>query len=114
MSIPERLLPITVSWIHPGTTTDGYGNSVPDWSEGAATTTSSLPVMIEQRRAVEELDGRDATVTTLVLFTNELGIEAVDRFVWDGRTYEADGDPWVVYSPGGPHHAEIAIVRVEG
>lgn len=113
MSIPERLLPITVSWTRPGTTTDAYGNTIRDWSDGAVAS-SDLPVMIEQRRAIEQLDGRDATVTTLVLFTNELGVEAVDRFVWDGRTYEADGDPWVVYSPGGPHHSEVAIVRVEG
>jgi len=113
VSIPERLLPITVSWVHPGTTTDDYGNTVRDWSEGAVTATD-LPVMIEQRRAIEQLDGRDATVTTLVLFTNELAVEAVDRFVWDGRTYEADGDPWVVYAPDGPHHAEVAIQRVEG
>jgi hypothetical protein len=113
VSIPERLLPITVSWIRPGTTTDSYGNTTRDWSDGAATT-SPLQVMIEQRRAIEQLDGRDATITTLVLFTNELGVEAIDRFVWDGRTYEADGDPWIVYSPAGPHHSEVAIVRVEG
>ena len=113
MSIPGRLLPITVSWIHPGTTADDYGNTARDWSDGAATT-APLQVMIEQRRAIEQLDGRDATVTTLVLFTNELGVEATDRFVWDGRTYEADGDPWVVYAPDGPHHSEVSIVRVEG
>jgi len=113
VSIPGRLLPITVSWIHPGTTADDYGNTARDWSDGAATT-APLQVMIEQRRAIEQLDGRDATVTTLVLFTNELGVEATDRFVWDGRTYEADGDPWVVYAPDGPHHSEVSIVRVEG
>jgi hypothetical protein len=113
MSIPERLLPITISWIRPGTTSSGYGDTKDDWSEDAVTA-SDLQVMIEQRRAVEQLDGRDATVTTLVLFTNELGIQAIDRFVWDGRTYEADGDPWIVYSPAGPHHSEVAIVRVEG
>ena len=111
MSIPAHLLPITVTWLHPGTTTDGYGNTADDW---ANPTSTPLQVMIEQRRAVEELEGRDATVTSLVLFTNELAVGAVDRFVWAGVTYETDGDPWVVYAPDGPHHAEVAIRRVEG
>jgi hypothetical protein len=111
VSIPAHLLPITVTWLHPGTTTDGYGNTVDDWANPTA---SSLQVMIEQRRAVEELGGRDATITGLVLFTNELGVEAIDRFVWAGVTYEADGDPWIVHSPAGPHHTEIALKRVEG
>lgn len=109
--IPEHLLPITVTWIRPGTTTNDYGDTIPDY---ANPTTSSLPVMIEQRRAVEEGGSRDATITTLVLFTNELGIDALDRFVWAAATFEVDGEPWVVYSPGGPHHTEVTIKRVEG
>lgn len=113
MSIPGHLLPITVSWIRPGTTSDADGNTVDDWSDDAVTA-ADLQVMIEQRRAIEQLDGRDATVTTLVLFTNELGVEAIDRFVWDDHTYEADGDPWVVYSPGGPHHVEVQLSLVVG
>lgn len=111
MTIPAHLLPITVSWVRPGTTTNGYGDTVPDYDNA---TTSSLPVMIEQRRTVEEQDGRDATVTTLVLFTNELAVGAVDRFVWAGATFEADGEPWVVHSPAGPQHSEVTIKRVEG
>ncbi len=109
--IPDHLLPITVTWLHPGRTTDGYGNAVDDWADP---TSSSLQVMIEQRRADEELDGRTATITTLVMFTNELGIAAADRFDWAGVIYETDGDPWVVYTPAGPHHAEVALKRVEG
>jgi hypothetical protein len=109
--IPTHLLPITVTWLQPATTTDGYGNTVNDWTDPTST---SLAVMIEQRRAIEELDGRDATVTTLVMFTNELAVDAVDRFVWAGVTYEAAGEPWIVHSPAGPHHAELALKRVEG
>jgi len=112
MSIPARLRPIDVTWIQPGTTTDGYGNTVADWADPAGET--DLRVMIEQRRAIEELDGRTATVTTLVLFTNELGVAAVDRFVWGDDTYEIDGDPAIVHTPAGPHHAECQLRRVEG
>ena len=111
MSIPVHLLPITVTWLRPGQATNAYGDTAPDW---ATPTSAPLQVMIEQRRAVEQLDNRDVTVTTMVLFTNELGVEATDRFVWAGVTYEADGDPWIVYSPAGPHHTEVALVRVEG
>lgn len=111
--IPERLLPIDVSWVQPGTTSDSYGNTVPDWSDDAVTATD-LRVMIEQRTTVEQRDGRDVTVTTLLLFTNELAVAAIDRFVWADRTYEIDGEPAVVYTPAGPHHTELALQIVEG
>lgn len=109
--IPAHLLPISVTWIRPGTTTDSYGNTVPDWD---TVTSSALPVMIEQRHTVEQLENRDATVTTLVMFTNELAVAATDRVVWAGDTFDIDGEPWIVHSPAGPDHAEAALRRVEG
>lgn len=109
--IPERLLPISALWVRPALGEDDYGNTVPDWD---APSVSGVRVMVEQRRTVEEQGGRDVTTTTLVLFTNELAVDAGDRFVWDGRTYEVDGDPAVVYSPAGPHHAECALRLVVG
>jgi hypothetical protein len=111
MTIPARLLPISVTWVRPGATVDAYGNTVDDWD---TVTSSPLDVMIEQRRTVEQRDGRDVTVTTLVLFTNELAVAAIDRFVWGDATYDVDGDPWIVQAPDGPHHVEAALLRVEG
>lgn len=109
--IPTHLLPIEVTWVRPGVTLDGYGNTVPDWG---TVTSSSLDVMIEQRRTVEERDGRDVTVTTLLVFTNELAVAATDRIVWGDGTYDIDGEPWVVYSPAGADHVEAQLLKVVG
>lgn len=113
MAIPARLLPVEVDWIRPASTTDSYGNTVDDWDE-EATTTSQLQVWVDHRRTVEQRDGRDVTVTTLLLITNELGVAAIDRFAWGDHTYEVDGEPAVVYTPAGPHHVEAALRLVVG
>lgn len=109
--IPERLLPISALWVRPGIGEDAYGNTVDDWDTPSV---SGVRVMVEPRRAEEERGGRDVTITTLVLFTNELAVAAGDRFVWDDRTYEVEGDPAVVYTPAGPHHAEVQLRLVVG
>lgn len=109
--IPERLLDQTVDWVHPAVTTDAYGNTTDDWT-GA--TVTPVKARIDQRTTTENMAGRDQTIAGLVLFTNETGVSAVDRFVVDGWIYEIDGDPWVVHSPAGPHHAEVPLKRVEG
>lgn len=109
--IPDRLLPVEVTWIRPGVTVDGYGNTIPDWG---VVTSSALQVMIERRRTVEQRGGRDATITNLVMFTNELAVAATDRIVWGDDTYDVDGEPWVAYSPAGPDHAEVDLLKVVG
>lgn len=111
MTIPARLLPITVTWVRPGVTLDGYGNTIPDWD---TVTSSALDVMIERRRTSETRGNRDATVTNLVMFTNELAVAATDRIVWGDDTFDVDGEPWVVHSPAGPDHAEVDLLRVVG
>ena len=109
--IPAHLLPIEVTWVRPGVTIDGYGNTIPDWD---VVTSSPLPVMIERRRSTEERGNRDVTVTRLVMFTNELAVAATDRIVWGHDPYDIDGEPWVVYSPSGPDHAEADLLKVTG
>jgi len=109
--IPTRLLPIEVTWVRPGLTLDGYGNTVPDWD---TVTSSALQVMIERRRTVEQRGNRDVTVTTLVMFTNELAVAATDRIIWGDDMYDVDGEPWVAWSPAGPDHAEVDLLRVVG
>lgn len=111
--IPPRLVPLEVDWIQPASTTNSYGDTVTDWSEDAVTSTT-INVMIEQKTSTEQRDGRDVTVTTLALFTNELAVDAAHRIVWDGRTYEIEGEPAVIQTPRGPHHLEATIRIVEG
>lgn len=109
--IPARLLPLTVTWQQPTTTTDGYGNTVDDWT---TPTSEDIAAYIEQRTTTENRDGRDVTVTRLLFITNELGVRATHRIIWDGRTYEIDGDCAVFHTPAGPHHSEATLLIVEG
>jgi hypothetical protein len=111
--IPLRALPLRVTWQQPGETIDEYNNIVSDWSDAARTDTDDVPAYIEQRTTTELVNGRDTTVTRLLFITNELGINATDRIVWNGDTYEVDGDPAVLQTPDGPHHLEAALLIVD-
>lgn len=111
--ISDRLLPLRVSWQQPGETTDEYNNPVPDWSDAGRTDHDHVPVYIEQRMTNELVNGRDSTVTRLLLVTNEFGMTASDRIVWAGNTYEIDGDPATFYTPAGAHHLEATLLIVD-
>lgn len=110
--IPTRLLNRSVTWTQPGSTTDGYGDTVTSWSSG--TTSATIKARIEQSASAETDDAtRDATATTWRLFTNETGISAEDRIVDGSDTYEVSGTPAVVDGPGGTHHVEAVLRRVD-
>lgn len=109
--IPPYLLPLTVTWIEPGTTTDRYGNTIPAWDAG---TDTEIAAWIEQQQRIEDRDGRDTLVSGWLLVTNELDITAGARIVWDGRTYEVDGEPAKPMTPAGVHHLEVRLQLVEG
>ncbi len=108
--IPAHLLPLTVTWQQPGTTTDGYGNEIDDWSDGVRTDTE-IAAYIEQRSTSETRDGTTRT-TGLLFVTNELDVRATHRVVWDVNTFEIDGDCGVFHTPTGPHHLEASLLRV--
>lgn len=112
--IPLHLLPLRVTWQHPGVATDDDGNEQPDWTDGARTDVEDLPGYLEQRSTAELVDGRSTVVTRPFFITNELEIAAEDRIVDGDKTYEVDGDPAILLTPSGPHHAEMALLRVSG
>lgn len=111
--IPQHLLPLTVTWQQPGVDEDEYGNLLADWSD-AARTDNDIAAYIEQRATTELVDGRDVTVTRLLFVTNELGVQATHRIVWEGTPYEVDGDAFVFQTPAGPHHLEASLLLVDG
>lgn len=110
--IPAHLLTQTVTWQKPGTTTDTRGDEALSW---ASPTTSTITAWIERQGATETDDeARNVRVTTANLITNETGIGAQDRIVWEGQTWTVEGKPRIVPTPLGNHHLEVGIQLVEG
>lgn len=112
--IPLHLLPLRVTWQHPGVTTDDDGNEQRDWTDDARTDVDDLPGWIEQRQTNELVDGRSTVITRQFFITNELEIAAEDRIVDGDNTYEVDGAPAILPTPSGPHHAEMVLLLVTG
>lgn len=83
-----------------GTTkTDVYGNIVPDWSNPSVLTMKArcsppiLKVRLGSHAADEDMSGRDAVRHDLEAWTGNDDIQATDRVVVDGLTYEVMGQP---------------------
>ena len=110
--IPERLLLSEATWLVPGSSSDMYGNTLPDWDTATSTTTR---VRLEQLTRDEQSDEtRDALVATFKMFTNETGIRGRDRITIGGITYEVDGPPDLVTDRAGTHHLEATVRWVAG
>lgn len=108
----NHLLVRDVTIVHPGSTTDRYSNTVANWDTATRTIASGW---LAQRDATEVLDGRDALVTTLVLFLDAgTDITGRDRVDVDGITYEVVGNPLLAWTPRGAHHLEVVLRTVEG
>lgn len=110
--VPAHLLSQTVTWQVAGTTTDSRGDTVLSWT---SPTTSTVSAWVERQGASETDDEeRNLRVTTALLITNETGIGARDRIVWDGQTWTVEGKPRIVPTPAGNHHLEATIQLAEG
>jgi hypothetical protein len=113
--ISARLLPETITILTAATTTDLYGNTVPDWTSPASRTAAAYvrPVATSDEHAD---DGRDVSDRRWQLHTNDQAVTAFDRIVRDGVTYEVEGDPLVwAHLPGGrAGHTKLQLRRVDG
>ena len=112
MSI-EALMTHDVIIVRPGTTTDRYNDSVPDWTN---TTRRRAKAWVSQRTASEINDNRDAEVSTWQgFFPATVDLRSGDRVVWGPITFEVDGPPNPAHRPGsGVHHYEAPLKVVEG
>lgn len=104
----------TVSILTPAETTDRRGSTVKDWAE--ATTQAGVAAWMHQRSTVEIRDGREARVTSWAAFLPATAtITAMDRIVWDSRTFEVAGDPLPAHGgDGSVHHYEVPLKIVGG
>jgi hypothetical protein len=103
----------TVSIVHPGTSTDRYGNVTKDWTTATRTTVKGW--IARQSGLEDRTAGREAEVSTWYGYLPAgTPIAGGDRLDWEGVTFEVDGPPYTAWSPRGPHHTEIALRIVTG
>lgn len=106
----------TVTVLTAGTTTDRYGNEVPDW--GNATSTLVPGCGVAPRSSSELNDpSRAAVIVGLTVYLPPGSVvSARDRMVVRGGTYEVVGEPGDWRSPftGEAFGLEVALQRVEG
>jgi hypothetical protein len=88
----------------------GYGNSSRNWA--AATSTDYL-VHWSAQSGTEVVGDVARTVTRGKIFGGpDLDIEATDRVVFAGETYECDGDVMRSYRLGQLHHTRVFVKRI--
>lgn len=113
----RTLMVHTVTIVHPGITTDRYGNETKNWATASRTDTSawvSRATQLEDRSA-----GREAEVSTwLAYLPTGVDVAGGDRLEWTPTgtliTFEVDGPPLPAWAPRGPHHLEVYLRVVEG
>lgn len=88
----------------------GYGNTARDWA--SATGTDYLVHWSAQ--SVSEVVGDEPqTVTRGKVFGDDtLDLEATDRVLFDGDTYEVDGEVMRSYRYGELHHVRAMLRRI--
>jgi head-tail adaptor len=103
----------TVTLVAPGSKTDVYNNTVPDWQN---TTQVDEPGLIQQASgSTEDQVDRDTVVTDYVLFLLPTSvITSAHRAIEGGRTFEVIGQPDLLRRRQGPHHIEAHLRRVVG
>jgi head-tail adaptor len=114
MSIDYRLRQ-TVTILNPGTKTDEYNNTVPDWDNPTTTIEKGL---LEPTQSTEVTVGRDTVISDFLLFLKVTSaITALSRVQVAGvsGTFEAVGLP-AVFDQGsaGTRHVEARLVGVSG
>lgn len=105
--------PHTVTRLRAPLSEDRRGDLRRDWT--AAVETPGLRVWVQQRSAAELIDAtRDEDRSSWLMFSGVNDWQTADRVVWQGRTYEVDGEPNVLETPRGFHHVEAVLLRVAG
>lgn len=111
MSI-ARLLTQPVVILRARVSANRYGDDIVDWANTDETSTLGWLTQLSGR---EVLGTRDAQVSDWKLYlAADVDIDAGDRVLADGVTYEVDGPPHHAHTPRGPHHIEVALHAVTG
>ncbi|MEV1321960.1 hypothetical protein AB0J14_38430 [Micromonospora arborensis] len=89
-----------------------YGNQDRDW--GNAQPGVEYPADVQPVSSTEDVVNQQQTVTRWRLFLGpDADLLATDRVVWDGATYEVDGDVERWKRRGRLRHLQAVLMRVE-
>lgn len=87
-----------------------YGNQQRDWPNATSVTYTAE---LQPVSSTEDIVNQQQTVTRWRLFLGpDADLQATDRVVWDGDTYEVDGDVERWKRWGVLHHVEAVLMRV--
>lgn len=103
--------------VRAATTTDGHGNTVPDWTDTTSATIDDVkiqPVDVSEETTVR--DGRVSLYRLLSKPGTAPDVLASDRITYGGVTYGVQGDPLIFGDPAGAgtHHIEARLRVVSG
>ncbi|MBB4935650.1 hypothetical protein F4561_006559 [Lipingzhangella halophila] len=122
VGVPSRLMPHTVTLVHPVESTDSYGNTVYDYGEAAER--SEVRAWLQQdQRSLVAVDGADPMEARWLMVTDHTGVRRRDRVEWDDHpsgeqvVFRLDGQPAPLYNPlsrNGVHHMEVTLRVVDG
>lgn len=104
----------TITIVRADTTTDSYGNRVRDWDD---TTETTVPAHVQPASASEDRGAREreqAVSGYVVWVDTGTDVQAADRVVWAGRTFDVDGDPSVWSAPFVGGHVEFRMTAARG
>lgn len=89
-----------------------YGNQERDWDNAPPGVV--YPAEVQPVSSTEDVVNQQQTVTRWRLFLGpSAGLVATDRVLWDGGTYEVDGDVERWKRRGVLHHLQAVLMRVE-
>lgn len=109
----------TVTRIRPGTTTNGYGDTILDWSDNAITSTTIYGCSLAPRQEGELAGaGRAGVIVGYTLYAPPgTDLKFTDRILHDTLgLFEIDGEPgrWDNPYTGNAWGVTAALKRVEG
>jgi hypothetical protein len=88
----------------------GYGNQQRDWDNAVGVI---YPAAVGPLSTGEDVVDQQQTTTRLrLILPSPADATATDRIVWDGQTYEIDGEVATVKRHGRVHHHEAVLVKV--
>lgn len=105
-------LPHVVSVTRAPLVSDGKGGVFPDWPN--AVTSSTPAAWVQPVSSDEQSLNEDRVVARWKIFLPPaVDLLPTDRLVWDGETYQVDGEVQL-WDVGRPHHHEAFLLRVIG
>ena len=88
-------------------TLDQYGNTENSYAPFG----DPIPVRLDVNGSTENVDDRESTVQTGVVYTRSSAVENADLLSIDSVAWEVTGVPIPRFSPASLHHYEIPVRR---